>query len=137
MTKTDPTVKAKRGRPKKAAENPDCEVASKGYVKRVARRMTDLRHTHYVSNADQMENIGITTIGLSVFSACLWLIARSGGLPHLETMFASIFWVSVCICITCVASDCKVDVKSNMMSDNVPDYLEKYEPPCERKKECE
>jgi hypothetical protein len=46
------TAPAKRGRPKKAAENPDCEVASKGYVKCVARRMTDLKHTHGTTNED-------------------------------------------------------------------------------------
>ena len=40
---TEPKTKRPVGRPKKVAplENPDCEVATKGYVKRIARKMVE------------------------------------------------------------------------------------------------
>jgi len=140
MTTPAPT-KRSVGRPRKNAkkqENPDCEVASKGYVKCLMRKMIDIKHTHGTTNAEPAENIGIATMALSMVSILGWLLtANISTLDNMETMFATMFLVSTVIFTACAFS-ASVSIDKAMMSDYIPDYLRKHEePPCEPKRGCE
>jgi len=132
---TAPT-KRRVGRPRKQPENPDCEVATRGYVKCVARKMTCIKHTHETANGDATEAIGIATMVLIFVSIIGWLLASKSETSGMVTMFASIFWTSFVIFLAC-ACNASVSIDKAELSDYIPDYLKKYEPPCEPKRGCE
>lgn len=136
VSMTAPTTTRGRGHPRKQPENPECEVATKGYVKCVARKTTDLKHSHDVCNANQTENIGFLTAATAALTAFAWAICVKESAASMQTMFASIFWMSIIICAAC-SLDHDVIIQSEMVSDYIPDYLKKYEPPCEPKRGCE
>lgn len=139
MTTPAPT-KRSVGRPRKNAkkqENPDCELATKGYVKCLMRKMTDLKHSHAVCNPDQTENIGWVMAATAAVTPFCWMFSVRAGAPNMETMFATIFWISALICLAC-SLEHDVRIQKEMTSDHIPDYLKKHEePPCEPKRGCE
>jgi len=133
------TVPTKRrvGRPRKQPENPDCEPATKGYVKCLMRKMTNIEHTHETTNGDATEVIGIATMVLIFVSIIGWLLASKSEYAGMATMFASIFWMSFAIFSAC-AFNASVSIDKAELSDYIPDYLKKYEePPCEPKRGCD
>src|SRR5574344_2087178 len=127
---TPTTTKRGRGRPLKQPENPDCEVATRGYVKCLMRKMTDIQHTHGTTNGEPTENIGIATMALSFASVIGWLLASKCEYTGMVTMFASLFWMSLVMFSAC-AFNASVIVDKAMLSDHIPDFMQKYEPPCE------
>jgi hypothetical protein len=137
---TPAPTKRSAGRPRKNAkkqENPDCEVASKGYVKCLMRKMTDIKHTHGTTDGDTTEAIGIATMVLSFVSVIGWLVASKAEYSNLVTMFSTIFWMSLVLFAAC-ACNSPVSINKEMMSDHIPDYLKKHEePPCGPKRGCE
>jgi len=101
------------------------------------RKMTDIEHTHGTTNGEPTENIGIATMALSMASIIGWLLtANISTLDNMETMFATIFWVSIVIFLAC-AFNASVSIDKAELSDYIPDYLKNYEPPCETKRGCE
>lgn len=140
MTTTSPP--RKRGRPKKVvatpidaaeafnkAHNPDCEPATRGYVKCIARKL------------DCTLNMG-RQYGPS---ACLWfLLSLIFGIGAVavwiigshDTIYAII--AAVCCLIACHDGLLYCAVKSDQRSNL--GYMGKYTPPtpvCEKRKECE
>ncbi len=139
MTTPAPT-KRSVGHPRKNAkkqENPDCDVATKGFVKCLMRKMTDIQHTHGTTNGEPAENIGIATMALTMASVIGWLVTSKAEYSNLVTMFATMFWISLVIFTACAFS-ASVSIDTAMLSDHIPDYLKKHEePPCEPKRGCE
>jgi len=125
------TTPAKRGRPKKAAENPDCEVATKGYVKCVARKLISCP----IDKAEgSLKSATLWMILAAIFTVVMFGISS----PHADP-FSELTWASVLFMISFVLGIHDLIFAFYMFS-----YPEKYEyvqphtePHCERKKECE
>jgi hypothetical protein len=137
---TAPT-KRSVGRPRKNAkkqENPDCEVATKGFVKCVARNVVSIEHTHKILHkGDLTASIGAVTLISTGISLLLYLFAFRYGVENMQALFAPIFWMSLVILVGCLCSTNSHLVEAPL-SDTTPDYLKKHEePPCEPKRGCE
>lgn len=137
---TAPTTRRPVGRPRKVEKqaNSDCEVASKGYVKCVARKLVSIEHTHKILHKDDLTaSIGAVTLISTGISLVLYLSAFRYGVENMEALFAHIFWMSLVILVGCLCSTNSHLVEAPL-SDTTPDYMKKYEePPCEPKRGCE
>jgi len=121
-----------------AKKNPDCEPATKGYVKCVARNMLDIKHSHEISTKDNLNiSLGALTMLSSVASAASYIIASVNNIHDIATLMAPIFWMSMIIFAACLLATEHTDTKISSVSNCVPDYLKKYEPPCEPKRGCD
>lgn len=127
---TTPTTTRGRGRPRKQPENPDCEPATKGYVKCVARKL--------ISGP-------IDKAGGAFNSAIIWMIiaaaftvtmcAISG--PHTDP-FSTLNWATVAFMISFALGVHDVVLGYYLFSyPEQYDYVRKYKPPCEPKRGCE
>jgi uncharacterized protein YacL len=125
----DQTVKAKRGRPKKAAENPDCEVATRGYVKCVARKTRE--HTH--DNPNFVLSYGV--IGLASALLLSWFGAGEKLLSQINipTVLATITIICTCTLVCGLLSSFLRTSESSDMRD-IQTSQPHTEPPCEPKK---
>jgi len=117
------TAPAKRrvGRPRKQPENPDCEVATRGYVKCVARNIS--HHNH------KQRCFPIITLLLSVSSVAIWVLSLNQfalGLAIVSTAVLIDLWF---------VFDNRMETREALL-DN-PEAIQKYEPPCEPKRGCD
>jgi hypothetical protein len=132
-------TKRGRGRPKKerVIENPDCEPATKGFVKCLMRKY-DGKHTHEQTSG------GFALFLLSGMFVAAWLALvtiRPGVIDPVYIWMAGLFAV-----VTAVAAYELESVGGYRtapptgMFERDPKYLQAYEAPkveCEPKKECE
>ena len=137
---SDPaTVKRGRGRPRKDGqpvqsrkpENPDCEPATKGYVKCIARKT--LKHQHKKDSC-----YGITLLGALV--GWFWLLGNAMVIPTRQLTETHFY---ILLAATTVLTLLSIDlVRAEDDCTFTPDtefpVIQKYEPPtCEKKEECE
>lgn len=122
----------------KKPENPDCEPATKGYVKCIARTVIS-KHKHYQSSSRKDG----TEIGFLLFAA-VWLFSGlfslNAALP--THYFEQISWLSGFAAIIMVFVNIDVSgIGSNYTHNGESDIkaIQKYEPPkCESpKRDCE
>jgi len=123
---TSPT-KRSVGRPRKNAkkqENPDCEVATKGFVKRVARKldtMHNMNHNHLPSCLCWL------ALGM-LYAIVAFLIA----LPIHEIAIISLIPLSISLHDFMMHAAVKNDQRKDCS------FMQKHEdPPCEPKRGCE
>jgi hypothetical protein len=130
-----------RGRPKKEekVENPDCEPATKGFVKCLMRKY-DNGHTH------KQRGGGLAMIALALLFGVVWLAcvtmpnpSMGANQPLYAWMFGSLAAVSVVAAYEIASiGEGRTTEPNNTMWCTHPEYIRKYEPPtCEPKKECE
>lgn len=133
-----PTTTRGRGRPRKQLENPDCEPATRGYVKCLMRKMIGAEHTHNVVGSKQTENIKVALLFMATASFCGWLFGvKMAGVANLEAIFASIFWMSITLYLACAITG-PVDVNRGRAFEYIPDCIQlNIDPPCEPKRGCE
>jgi hypothetical protein len=119
--------------PNPKQENPDCALATKGWVKRILREISVHDHTHNLS-------VGITGISvlLGVSTIIVLMSGRFSGTAFANQWFAPV----VMFTLGCLV------VLSDMIQSNINEtcynhiwglkQIQKYEPPkCEEKRECE
>ncbi len=117
------TAPAKRGRPKKAAENPDCEVATKGYVKCVVRSV------HSVYNFDGCFMKAALADAVVMAAVALWAMMCN--------ISPALVGLIIAIGIVFIAHDVFVSFMLFRTSSDMKCIQPHTEPPCERKKECD
>jgi hypothetical protein len=138
-------TEAKRGRPRKNpvaipfdknlnVVNPDCEPATKGYVKRIARAVVNnTEHTHKTVGSG-WGFFSTSTISM-IISGILWAVAiRISDTAQYQTMLATIFWMS--FIIWCGSLQEELDISSEYVMDKIPKSLKKYEPPEKTDEDC-
>jgi hypothetical protein len=125
------TAPVKRGRPKKAAENPDCEVATKGFVKCVARKL--------ISGPIDKARGSLYSASIWIILAAVFTVVMSGVAPPHTDPFSTLTWASVLFMISFA-----LGIHDMIFAFNMFCYPEQYnytqphtEPPCEPKRECE
>jgi hypothetical protein len=117
-------------------KNPDCEVATKGYVKCIARKTT--KHAHAQTCRSTFTLLSV------LFLTCSWVVCAF--IIHDST----IAWISGvgALMMVAVALDHDADYAGKTETSDIdgnpitphgyPEYLQKYTPPtCEKKKECD
>ena len=132
-------VKRGRGRPRKTEPvqtkptNPDCEPATKGYVKCVARKIINNGGIYFeaVNPSLSINNF----IGIVAFLFGIWWVAA------VAFQDSTVAWVMgvASICMLSVATEMswhKHEVIVKLNGDKEPAF-QKYTPVCEEKKECE
>jgi hypothetical protein len=134
-------AKRGRGRPKKEdkVENPDCEPATKGFVKCLMRKY-DNGHTH------EQRSGGWPMLCLSVlFLAVLFVcgVTPNPSMGANQPLYTWVFGLLAVVSgvaayeVAAIGED-RTTVPNNKMWSDHPDYIRKYEPPkCEPKKGCE
>jgi hypothetical protein len=125
---TSPT-KRSVGRPRKNAkkqENPDCEVATKGYVKCLMRKMIKHDNYQYYYNKEGGSQ-GIPSMLGGILAFFGWASAMiTGGEPYAAWGCGIV--MAVCV-ITCLESKC---MPSIIADEKEHKAFEKHEePPCE------
>lgn len=130
-------VKRGRGRPWKVVEpdatkNPDCEPATKGFVKCVVRKAAEHKHKFGFDLWPMIVVIGILSLA--------WVFCVSIHESNLAwiTGIGALMMISVGVCFD---EDKKTETSTIDGSFGTPytypDYIKKYTPPvCEPKKEC-
>lgn len=122
---------AKRGRPKKAAENPDCEVATKGYVKCVARKLGQHTHDNFTVVISSGLFAAISIFALVVFGSDHMTINEIS-IPTILMAFTLLGLYNCLVGLfNFMSTGCSRDLNE---IDNIQPHTE---PPCERKKECD
>jgi len=127
---TAPTTR-RVGRPRKQPENPDCEVATKGYVKRVARQYHEQQTVKNMKHRQGSEGSIMAFMWALVTIGCLawWFSTKDitaqiscvvTGLLFANAMFVAVGWVDTI-----------------RESYKHTDFMQKYEPPCEPKRGCD
>ena len=132
MTEVKRDASGKFAKKKKKPENPDCQPATKGYVKCVVRKAAEHKHKF----GFDCGSIVIMVVLLSL----AWVFCVSIHESNLAwiTGIGALMMVSVGACYD---EDKKTEtstIDGRICTDYVyPDYLKKYTPPvCEKKKEC-
>lgn len=119
-----------------ALENPDCEPATKGYVKSIARKLVSHRH--------EQCGFGLWYFFATVIGFLAWICAM---VVRTEPIAAWAIGVGTLVSGACLAETIETS-QYNTETSNIdasadtdygyPDYIKKYEPPnCEKKNECE
>ncbi len=138
--------KRKRGRQRKnqsivaKSKNPDCEPATKGYVKCLFRHFHEHEtHDHAISDFSITAPIGALAVVGLIVSAILWCVSLDESIPvSYQTMFAAIFWMcGILFSGFILGGKTKT---SNKRPERYPEIFKKYQPPeCtyESEKECE
>ena len=142
-------VKRGRGRPRKVVEpeapkNPDCEPATKGFVKCIARTVVNesVKHTHPFGRDLLSENLCAVSL-LGVFGFGLVAICEYGAL-NIHGWFPTCvlgFLISVGITGATIVTSEQTERGGQTWRGEyqwghpIP-QIQKYEPPCEKKKEC-
>jgi len=132
---TTPT-KRSVGRPRKNAkkqENPDCEVASKGYVKCLMRKA--LGHHHF-------QNVPFGVTAFAVIMGGLFTMCLSIGEGYWVTLSPQWFAPMLMFTLAClvVMIDLMRGDAEHVCNNTVSSItaIQKHEePPCEPKRECE
>ena len=134
----------------RSLKNPDCEPATKGYVKCQIRKLISVSgHSH--GNHDELCGaLGLLSlfafIGSLVVSFLLYFVPPGAGsiysLAQCQTVACYTFTfctVMGVICGSCLIAECKDETEPNTIidEDSTPSEFQKYEPPCEKKDRCE
>jgi hypothetical protein len=126
---TAPT-KRRVGRPRKQPENPDCEPATKGFVKCVARQY------HEQQTEKNMEH----RRGSELLSVYTWAIATAMlGIAWLVMGDDAFSTITICSALLFVNSIIMWGgwVDTIHYSWKHTDFMQKYEPQCEPKRGCD
>ncbi|MDD2246422.1 MAG: hypothetical protein PHC39_05005 [Proteiniphilum sp.] len=132
-------VKRGRGGPKKVREtekpaNPDCEPATKGFVKCIARTLVDKQSSHFYYENRDSDCGGMFSFAVGTFAFFVWGFAMSvDNVPMVA-------WASGVIVIMCIVGIAEMYINKPNIRLNTRDYckaIQKYEPPTCEKKECE
>ena len=117
-------------------KNPDCEPATRGYVKCLLRKIHHHNHAQDIC-------FGLT----GIFAIVMWGVTALttdgwGTSPELLPFgwYAPTgYCLLAAISLTCVAIDLiRSDFNTTIRFDPYPDEIEKWQPPtCERKKDCD
>ncbi len=114
----------------KKPKNPDCEPATKGYVKCIARKgICSSVHRHEESNSLSMI--------LGIFSTIMFILAMFAGYPSDHAKWGPVIIIFAIIGISCALS-LILDNNTEYVRLASPDEIKEYEPPtCTEKNECE
>ena len=119
---------------KKKPENPDCEPATKGYVKCVARKT--MKHTHMVD----IDNLLTANF---VSNSCVCLISFALIIHILDVDLVSVLlcliggFVSLMIVISIMWINAEAETSDVNFEVDLHRAIKKHTPPeCEKKKEC-
>ena len=115
-------------------KNPDCEMASKGYVKCIARKLGEHTHDNFII-AMSWAILALIAFAVMMFCYPAALVRNSISGP---TIIITLFIIGVHQMGVSFASN----LLSTSKSENVATIkaIQKYTPPapvCEKKKECE
>ena len=124
--------KRARGRPKKAAENPDCEVATKGYVKCVARKLGEHTHENFKIKMSDGVLAFVGIVGLISIGEAGYILDQIS-IPTLLMTF--VFFGMYSLVAGMVTSHGCTETSYDL--DEVKAIQPHTEPPCEPKRECE
>jgi len=123
-------------RPKKVTEpkepkveNPDKQVATRGYVKCIARKISDKGNFNFYYNESDTKGVASMIVGIIAFM--IWLVAV--GIGHQDPYITWAFGIVWFMClVSFIDHQIMPDIKSRQK--DFPAYLKKYIPPSE---DCE
>ena len=135
---------------KKEEKNPDCEPATKGYVKCQIRKLISVSGHSHGNHNELCGVLGLLSlfafIGSLVVSFLFYFVPPAGvgsiySLAQCQT--AACYTFTFCavmgvICGSCLISECKDETEPNTIidEDGTQSEFQKYEPPCEKKDDC-
>jgi hypothetical protein len=124
--------KRARGRPKKVAENPDCEVATKGFVKCVARKYHENQTILNMKHRQGSEGVIMSVMWGVISLGCLaWWFAVNDITAQVFCVVSGMLFVNA----LCVAVGWDDTIRES--SKRVGFIQPHTEPPCEPKRECD
>lgn len=116
---------------KKKPKNPDCEPATKGYVKCVARNVIQHDGYQYYYNESGHWQ-GVLSGACSIILIFAWALAMDA---KTEPIAAWVIGMSAILCaIMAIEAHCMPKIYAEEREHK---SLEKYEPPCDPKRGCE
>ena len=148
-----PEVKRGRGRSRKEEEppevkNPDCETATKGYVKCLLRKISAASwHQHDITDGDLRESLLVISGGALLLSGLVWALLGSAlaepvvqinnvWLARLTCEWAQSICGASVVILLAVGMSAPPTVLRNCAIPSLKE-IRKYEPPTCEKKECE
>jgi len=122
-------------------KNPDCEPATKGYVKWIARKMTrSPNHVHKLQNWKPIFGIlaacsAGALVSAGLYGECITNAALASQAPVFAGMFCTCSLIVLGGVVGTNFSTTETNISSSLL---IPDAIQKYESPkCDSKKECE
>lgn len=129
--------KKPRGRPPKVApepvpKNPDQKLATRGYVKCLARKVQSHRHVNNMSEGIGWSAVSLFVCGLAMLAvtAILW----DGHMSAANLVLIAVGWSIVANSIIMLCIFWAIDRDSTTLPEEKPEEIAAYTPPKERSK---
>jgi len=125
-----------RGRPKKVIaepvpNNPDQKLATRGYVKCIARKIQSHQHVNNMSEGIGWSVISLLVMGLAMFAVTL--ILWDTHMPLVYLLLITVGWSVVANSLLLIIILWVIDHDTTTRPDEKPEEIAAYVPPSERK----
>lgn len=131
MTEVKRDASGKFTKKKKKPENPDCEPATKGFVKCIVRKAAEHKH------AINIDNCIVMFLAVLLSFVWVWAAVYHDSILALTTGIGALMMFTVGFSFEGSHTGTS-NIDGRICTEYIyPDYLKKYTPPvCEKKKEC-